>query len=239
MFEKKVTLTLFTVLLCLFVQAEKIVQGVKDIEAIEVAHCLELLQSGKAKEAYPALLKLHEAGNSRATGLIGLMYLKGDGVAEDPVIASFYLERASKMGDSQASFILAYRQQDDAGYAKMMLKSAEQGHLIAAQQIGLCYYNGRGVEIDNVQAYRWLFSIQLRTPVAVETFTVPMAELEQELSAEEREIGRVGAWNLVYIDTQSGFSQKEFEANNPGLKGAITVDNYEVKNGHLIIRSEN
>ncbi len=204
--------------------------------SVDIAGCLELLQGGKAAEAYPVLVKLHAEGNSEASRLLGLMYFKGDGVEHDPDKAVTYIKAASNAGNAEASFILADVQPTVEDHARVMLKAAEQGHLIAAQQAGLYYLEGHGIKQDKVQAYRWLFSIQLRTPVAVETFTKPLAQLEAELNDSDKERARVEAWNFVYVDTRSGWNQAEFNAANSNFTGRITVDNYKVVDGQLIVR---
>jgi hypothetical protein len=197
---------------------------------------LEALQAGKASEVCPALLILHEEGTAEATRLLGLMHLNGDGVERDPEKGEAYLKESSAAGNAEATFALAQLQPTAEDHARVMLKAAEQGHLIAAQQIGLYYFRGDGIEADNPQAYRWLFSIGLRTPVAAETFTEPLAELEAELSAEDKEWARVEAWNFVYVDTRSGWHQEEFDAVNPDFSGRITTENYEIVDGQLLVR---
>lgn len=147
-----------------------------------------------------------------------------------------YIKSASDAGNAEATFILADAQPTVEDHARVMLKVAEQGHLIAAQQAGLYYLEGHGIKQDKVQAYRWLFSIGLRTPVAVETFTKPLAKLEAELSASDEERAMVEAWNFVYIDTKSAFYQEEFDAANSNFTGSISIDNYEVVDGQLIVR---
>lgn len=205
---------------------------------VDASTCLELLQSGKASEAFPSLVNLHEAGDAEASRLLGLMYFNGDGVERDSDKAMAYVTTASDAGNAMASFVLAEVQPTVEDHARVMLLAAEQGHLIAAQQIGLYYLRGEGVRVDKVKAYAWLFSVRIRVAVAVETYTKPLTELEEELSSEEKERGRVAAWNVVYIDTRTGWDQKGFDADNPNLTGHITVDNYEVVDGHLIVKPQ-
>jgi hypothetical protein len=58
---------------------------------------------------------------------LGLMYLRGEGVANNPEVA-----------------VTWFRQ------------SAEQGNDIAQYHLGLCYFEGVGVAKDDQEAYVWL-----------------------------------------------------------------------------------
>ncbi len=201
----------------------------------KVAEPLELLKGGKALEAYPDLLQLHKEGCINATRLLGVMYTKGDGVDRDLDKAETYLAAASDAGDSEASFVQALLQTTRESHFGAMLKAAEQGHLLAAQQVGLYYLRGEGVTVNKLKAFRWLFSVRIRTVIISEATNVPLAKLEAELNEKEKEQERVAAWNLVYIDTRTGWFQSKFDADNPNLAGRITVENYEVVDGHLIV----
>lgn len=180
------------------------------------------LQSGNAKEAYPVLLALHKDGCAEASRLLGLMHIKGDGMERDPDKGMAYIKTASDAGNAEATFILAEMQPTIEDHAKTMQKAAKQGQIIAAQQIGLYYFKGEGVEVDKVKAYGWLFSVRICAVVAAESYTVPLAKLDAELSTEDKERRRVMAWNLVYIDTRSGWNQEAFDSVNSNLTGRIS-----------------
>ena len=60
------------------------------------------------------------------------MYFKGDGVECDPDKAITYLQTASDAGSAEATFILADVQPTVEDHVRVMLKAAEQGHIIAA-----------------------------------------------------------------------------------------------------------
>jgi hypothetical protein len=136
-----------------------------------------------------------------------MVYGIGRGVEQSDDTAKKYIEQASAAGAVDATFILAQMQPTAEDHARVMLKAAEQGHLVDAQQIGLYYLEGQGMKKDKVQACRRLFSIGLRAPVAVETFTEPSARLEAELSVKDKERARVEAWNIVYVDPLCGWIQ--------------------------------
>lgn len=195
------------------------------------------LKAGRFADVLPVLIKLHDAGNTQATTLLGKMYGNGDGVKKSRDKARDYFRQASSNGNHEATFSLAisYRSEDLATYARYCEIAASNGHLIAAQQIGLAYYKGDGVKQDDIQAYKWLFSIQIRTPVAVETWTEPLAELNRRMTGEDVELGMVAAWNLVYVDLKAGWFQNVFDRDNPSFKGRITPGNYTIEDGGRLV----
>ena len=182
------------------------------------------LMTGQFTEALPLLESLSENHDAEATCLLAMMYGNGDGVIKNRQKSIQLFTLASDAGNAEASFSLANLSDTPEKYFEIMLTSAKQGHLIAAQQIGRAYYFGKGTEQDLVQAYSWLFSIQLRTPVAVETWTEPLADLDTRLSKAEKRRVMVQAWNFVYMETRTGFYQDDFNRNNPDCR-KITEDN--------------
>ncbi len=88
-------------------------------------------EAAYGKGDYAAALKelrpLTEQGNSRAQGLLGLMYVQGQGVPLD-------YEKA----------------------AKWFRLSAEQGYALAQYSLGVAYANGDGVPQDDKEALKWI-----------------------------------------------------------------------------------
>lgn len=198
---------------------------------------LDLLHSQRYEEAYHALLPLHKEGNAMASMSLGFMYLNGDWVERDVSTGRKYLRAAIENGSVEAIFNLGrtYRGEDLALYARYQEKAAQRGHLIAAQQIGRAYFYGQGVPQNDVHAYRWLFSIQLRTPVAVETWTEPLAALNERMDDEDIEEAMLMAWNHVYLELKDGFFQEEFEEDNADMEGPIKKGEYIIRGGRLIM----
>jgi len=215
--------------------ASSVKHGAIDMKGLDDA--INHLHDGNHEAAYKLLLPLHEKGVAKASFNLAIMYLNGDYVEKNREKAIALLSTASDNGYSEATFILGilHRNNDPATYAQLERKAAEQGHLIAAQQIGLAYYTGYGVPENKVLAYKWLFGLQVRGAVGAETWTTPLANLESSMSKDELEQGRILAWNFVYLDCKCGFYQKEFEQNNPGLNKRISVNNYRIENGILFI----
>ena len=210
-------------------------QDVKDGDPIRAA--LDLLHSQHYEKAYRALVPLHQDGDARASKCLGFMYLNGDWVERDVSTGRSYLEHAGENNNAEATFQLGntYLGEDAVMYARYQEKAARQGHLIAAQHIGLAYYYGKGVPQNDVFAYRWLFSIQLRTPVAVETWTEPLAALNERMDEEAIEEAMLLTWNHVYLELKDGFFQEVFDEKNAGMEGPIKKGEYIIRDGHLIM----
>ncbi|WP_241907900.1 tetratricopeptide repeat protein, partial [Vibrio splendidus] len=81
---------------------------------------------GDFKTAYSEWSPLAEQGDANAQSNLALMYLDGQGVAQD---------------DKQA--VYWYR------------KASEQGLAFAQSELGFMYFNGQGVDQDNQQAVYW------------------------------------------------------------------------------------
>lgn len=86
----------------------------------------EAYQRGDFATALQKWRPLAEQGDGRAQFNLGIMYDRGNGVAED---------------DKQA--VYWYR------------KAAEQGHAWAQSNLGLMYLKGEGVAEDYILAYKW------------------------------------------------------------------------------------
>lgn len=99
-----------------------------------------------AKQRDPAALRL-----------LGVAYAEGAGVPADPAAAEKYLRRAAEGGDAEAQLILGgagavkvrTTAEEEAGW---LAAAADRGVLAAAQRLGECYEQGRGVTKDDEQA---------------------------------------------------------------------------------------
>ncbi len=208
--------------------------------ADRIAVIREMLAAQNFEGAYASLMPLHYNGVPEASLLLGMMYARGDHVERDLEKAESYFSIAAASNDPDAAFVLAdmQRAKDATAYALLMERAAGLGDLVAAQQIGLAYFHGEGVPKNLVLACKWLFSIQLRTPAAVDTWTEPLRELEASLSEEELTLARVLAWNFVYLDRREGWEQETFDRLNPGFDGRIRADNHVIRDGHLLLDTD-
>jgi len=92
-----------------------------DLEDAVAAH-----QRGEYATAFKLLRSLANKGDVRTQSMLGSMYLKGQGVAQNNVEA-----------------------------ARWYRKAADQGDVKAQNNLGVIYYGGQGVPEDHVQAYKW------------------------------------------------------------------------------------
>lgn len=117
-----------------------------------------------AEEDYPAAAaafqKAAEHGKADAQFNLGLMLLKGEGVAQDYPRAMALFQQASEQGNARAQLNLgrmyAKGQGAVASYAKALpwfKKSAEQGYADAQYSLGVLYVSGIGAPRDYRKAY--------------------------------------------------------------------------------------
>ncbi len=102
------------------------------------------------------------AGDQNAQYNVGLMYLKGQGVPEDPQEASRWFQRAAMQGQVEAQSFLGALHADGQGVpqnyalaAHWLTRAADAGHPAAQNFLGQLYFDGLGVARDYVHAYVW------------------------------------------------------------------------------------
>jgi uncharacterized protein len=120
------------------------------------------LQREDYATAYQLFKSLADAGNVFAQGIIGVMYAKGQGVAQDDAEAMKWYRLAADQGNAAAQLALAsmYAKgrgvtQSDADALKWYRRAADQGESWAQTNLGVMYARGQGVPRDYVSAYMW------------------------------------------------------------------------------------
>ncbi|MGH8509751.1 MAG: tetratricopeptide repeat protein [Gammaproteobacteria bacterium] len=108
-------------------------------------------------------------GDKNAQYNVGLMYLKGQGVPENPEEASRWFRRAAVQGQVDAQSFLGALHADGQGVhqdyslaAYWLTRAADAGHLAAQSFLGQLYFDGLGVAQDYVQAYVWFSLAEAR-----------------------------------------------------------------------------
>ena len=108
------------------------------------------------------LVPLAEKGHSPAQFILGLMYLKGKGVARDNYKALSFWKRAAEQNHRSAQYNLGVMYQKGAGVpknyegaVKWFQRAAEAGHAKAQFNLGNLYKHGRGVSRDFERALKW------------------------------------------------------------------------------------
>ncbi len=115
---------------------------------------------------------LADQGDPRGENVVGLLYLRGWGVAADPAKAAFWYEKAAEQGVTAAENNLATLYMDGRGVpqnyekaAHWFRKAADQGAAQAYFNLGTLYEAGLGVPQDYKEAaacYRKAATIQLK-----------------------------------------------------------------------------
>src|SRR5690348_6295779 len=113
--------------------------------------------------AFAALSPLAASGQREAQYLVGAMYLRGDGVGLNAMLAARWLRASAAAGDRQAQRELGQLylfgrgvRLDAAEAAHWLAAAAAQGDPEAQQCLASLYALGLGVEKDEVMAFVWL-----------------------------------------------------------------------------------
>ena len=102
------------------------------------------------------LIKLAHQGDTEAQFLLGIAYLKGDGVEKDPEQAEHWWQLSINNGNTypisaelQYKLGLLYAEELKYDRAKICYeRTAEQNHIYALTNLGQCLYHGWGCARD-------------------------------------------------------------------------------------------
>lgn len=132
--------------------------------------------AGDDSTAHRLALELARAGDARAQGFLGFLYLYGKGVQKNREEALKWYQVASEQGDAAAQSNLcaelreSSKAEDLANAVHWCKLSAAQGNQAGLFQLAGFYLYGRGVEQNLVEAYVWL-SLAMATPGSSEIQT--------------------------------------------------------------------
>lgn len=108
------------------------------------------------------LKKGADSGHVEAQYVLGVYYLNGYGVPENPEKASFWFRKAADQGHADAQNILGYLYgrglgipKDSERAAYWYQKAANQGSADAQYNLGRAYMIGEGVTENSKKAIRW------------------------------------------------------------------------------------
>jgi TPR repeat protein len=104
-----------------------------------------------------------ESRNPKAHGAIAEMYINGWGVEKNPAKAIEYFEVSASQGEVHSQYNLAIflRSIDELpetleNVAYWLGQAAELGFAPAQIDLGLLYIQGKGVEVDHAEGYKWV-----------------------------------------------------------------------------------
>jgi TPR repeat protein len=107
-------------------------------------------------------IALADAGDGRAQAKLALAYLRGEGVASDPVTALRWSAVAARGGQPVAQYLLGalYQQggpvkADPARAFDWFAAAAAKGNLKAMHNLGIAYTQGLGTMKDDAKAVEW------------------------------------------------------------------------------------
>jgi hypothetical protein len=103
-----------------------------------------------------------QGGHAKAQFYLAQMYMDGDGVDEDKATGLAWFQKAADQGMPEAQYELGRRlifgddvAEDPGKGADFVLKAAEQRYAKAQIEIAMCYWRGRGVAKNQIEAYVW------------------------------------------------------------------------------------
>ncbi len=217
-------------------EALRALQHAADVGSSEGAHRLALVfaqgQAGTPrndKKAAELFEQAATAGHRRAQINIGILYLRGQGVARDLVQARAWLEKAAADGDPYALYALGRAMEDSFGLAgadavratDLYRRSAEKGHPLAALRYGLALGDGYGVKKDLVAAQRWLVHAQQSGVPEAALALADMAArtpASRDKAANEKIVQGAVAW--YGSAAQLGVPSAQFKLANAHFAGA-------------------
>ena len=108
------------------------------------------------------MLQAAEQGNTWAQFRLGMMYVNGRGVMQNPTEAAKWLRLAAEQGHAETQFGLGVMSingsgmpQNDTEAVTWFQKAAEQGHTEAQHNLGVVYAKGEGVPQNETEAAKW------------------------------------------------------------------------------------
>ena len=116
------------------------------------------------RAAFPLALQLAQSGNVSAEGLVGALYLSGNGTQQNFDQARYWLSKAAAAGDVGSANNLGYIYLNGEGVPQDMKTgmewtrlAAERGDTAAETTLGLSYFQGNGTDKDDLSAWGWFF----------------------------------------------------------------------------------
>ena len=134
-------------------------------------------------------VKAARRGDRLAGWLVGRLTVRGD-ISPTSGDHDQLLRTSAESGDAFGEYLLGLRlkDRDDASAAfQFFHQAAEQGLPYAAYETGIALRNGRGTNLNKLEAYQWLLaSMQQGVSEAV----IPVSELESELGSKQTEVAK-------------------------------------------------
>ena len=114
--------------------------------------------SRRTSATLSALLKQAESGDTRAMRELAMVYITGDGVAQNLEKSAQWLGKAAILGDAEAQFEMAdilrtFGDPDEAFYWDK--KSAEQDWPPSQYNLAICFRDGIGTSTNPAQSFFW------------------------------------------------------------------------------------
>ena len=186
-------------------------------EDAEALHHLGIVLASKnnhiqTPESIVYLAKSAQLGFIGSQLILGLAYLEGDGIAQNPIKGIKLLEQAAIQGNDEAQVRLARLYTSSNGpvpsdYSKAFSyfqKAALQNNIDACTGLGFCYMNGYGVKVDQEKAAHYFEKAAQQGDV---TAQINLAHLLQE-SEEKENLPKIIHW--LTLAAQQGEKKAQY-----------------------------
>ena len=134
------------------------------------------------------LMQDARTGSSTAQYLLGMKYLEGGGVAQDPAAASQWLTEAASRGHEEALKMLSDIPFHETNDINLLQRLANSGNPYALMRLGEIYYKGEGVAQDMVTAYVCFALAAMRLPSGESKNNAIIARVRVSASLTEEQL---------------------------------------------------
>jgi TPR repeat protein len=144
--------------------------------------------SREPQHADDLYVKAARQGDRLAGWLVGRLTIRGD-ISPSSGDHDQLLRASSESGDAFGEYLLGLRlkDRDPSAAFEVFHQAAEQGLPYAAYETGIALRNGRGTNLNKLEAYQWLLvSMQEGVSEAV----IPVSELESEFGSKQTEAAK-------------------------------------------------
>ena len=230
-FSTVVALLAATMSLCVYGYAQA------DYESGLRAYTAEDYSTAVEEWSAPELQK-----NPEAMFALGVLYMRGQGVAQDLRLGAEYYSKSASMGFVSAQYNLGLAYYNGKGVPKDLAKSeywwlqaAQQNHPVAQYNLGAVLWSGQGVQQDQARAMHWFRKAKANGSRDASEFLLTLfAPMYRELNAESLELAVTKSDRNIPLIDQFGMYKLGLQAiENKEYKQAFGYWEPLAKDGHL------
>ncbi|ESZ71324.1 hypothetical protein X727_08990 [Mesorhizobium sp. L103C119B0] len=136
------------------------------------------------REQFHQISVLADMGNADAQYNLGLMYWRGQGIAQNDRQATYWWGKAAEQGNADAASLLAQARgrgiaKDEKSAEFWLLEAAKAGNVEAELNLGKLYYTGIGGKPNYPESAKWFSTSASHGNAEARTFLEMMKEKGQ------------------------------------------------------------